>query len=114
MSSIVQPDLAPRGAATASSRAPSVITAQELRAIPLLQRLSDPERRMVASACRSCRVEKGSTIIHHGEQSTDVYLVLAGTLRVNMYSATARYITFELLDTGSMVGEFAAIDGAPR
>ncbi len=114
MSSILHPDARSALGAEHLRRSPAVVVPVDLRPIPMLQGLTDSELQRVAAACRPCRVDKGRTIIHHGERSTDVYLVLAGVVRVDMYSATARYITFELLEAGGMVGEFAAIDGAPR
>ncbi len=91
-----------------------LVTPDELRSVEILSALGEPELQAVARACRPRRVDEDETIIRHGERTTDVYFLLDGTLRVKMYSSTARYITFEKLEAGSMVGEFAAVDGAPR
>ncbi|MGF1594395.1 MAG: Crp/Fnr family transcriptional regulator [Kiloniellaceae bacterium] len=53
-------------------------------------------------------------IIGHQEASTDVYFMVAGTVRVILFSSAGKEVAFRDIHAGECFGEFAAIDGAPR
>ena len=60
------------------------------------------------------RCVAGHEVLTHEDSTRDVYFILEGTIRVNIYSRRGQQITFELLDAGQMFGELAAIDGQAR
>ncbi len=60
------------------------------------------------------RCVEGHEVVTHEDSTRDVYFILEGTIRVNIYSRRGQQITFELLHQGQMFGELAAIDGLGR
>jgi len=59
-------------------------------------------------------VRNGQTVIGHQDDSTDVFLVIEGNLRVELFSRNGREITISQAHQGEIVGEFAALDDQPR
>ena len=68
-----------------------------------------------AAACRWVEAGPGDTVIDFDDVTTDVFIVLQGSLRVLVRTADGRR-TQILADVhaGDLVGEMAAIDNAPR
>ena len=48
------------------------------------------------------------------EQTTDVFFILSGQVRVNSYTEAGREVIYSEMSAGDMFGEFAAVDGLPR
>lgn len=67
----------------------------------------EPHARLVA-------LRPSQIVIGHQDRTTDVFVVLEGTLRVELYSLNGREISLADLGPGELFGEFAAIDGQPR
>lgn len=65
-------------------------------------------------ACRWRSYDGGQLILSHHDLSNDVYFIVAGTVRVVLYSPAGKEVSFGELGAGSMFGEIAAIDGRPR
>lgn len=63
---------------------------------------------------RLVTLRPGQIVIGHQDRTTDVFIVLEGTLRVELYSLNGREISLADLGPGELFGEFAAIDGQPR
>ena len=56
----------------------------------------------------------GAQIIEPESDSSDVYLILSGRVRIVNYSLSGREITLEEIGAGGCVGQLSAIDGQPR
>ena len=56
----------------------------------------------------------GAQIIEPESDSSDVYLILSGCVRIVNYSLSGREITLEEIGAGGCVGQLSAIDGQPR
>ncbi|HAY50349.1 MULTISPECIES: Crp/Fnr family transcriptional regulator [Thalassospira] len=56
----------------------------------------------------------GAQIIEPEADSSDVYLILSGRVRIVNYSLSGREITLEEIGAGGCVGQLSAIDGEPR
>jgi CRP-like cAMP-binding protein len=56
----------------------------------------------------------GAQIIEPESDSSDVYLILSGRVRIVNYSLSGREITLEEIGAGGCVGQLSAIDGEPR
>lgn len=65
-------------------------------------------------ACTWRRYSDHEQIIDRQSDSTDVFLVVEGRVRVVNYSLSGKEITLEDLDEGSHFGELSALDGQPR
>jgi CRP/FNR family transcriptional regulator, cyclic AMP receptor protein len=66
------------------------------------------------SHARLVTLRPGQIVIGHQDRTTDVFVVLEGTLRVELYSLNGREISLADLGPGELFGEFAAIDEQPR
>ena len=85
-----------------------------LEHIPLLESLSDAERRDFESKCRWRDYEAGRSIIDRGETLSDVYVLVSGRAHVMNFSLAGKVIDYATLREGDVFGELAAIDGLPR
>src|SRR6266540_4912488 len=67
------------------------------------------------SACMLGRsVKRGATIFSKGDESTNLFAIAAGTVRISVPSADGRAAVFNLLEAGDIFGEIALLDGQPR
>jgi CRP-like cAMP-binding protein len=83
--------------------------------IQLLSRvLPDELGRQLGPHSRLVTLRPGQIVIGHQDTTTDVFIVIEGTLRVELYSLNGREISLADLGPGELFGEFAAIDGEPR
>lgn len=80
----------------------------------ILDRLSAEDRAAVEARCSFQRYAAGETVISHLDATRDVFIVLEGRLRVTLYSCAGREVDYRDVGPGDLVGELAAIDGAPR
>jgi CRP-like cAMP-binding protein len=88
--------------------------AARIRAVDVLQGLEADALEEIARLAQITDVPAGKTIIEQMAPTRDVFLVLAGRVRVAIYSQAGREISFRDIDAGGSFGELAAIDGAPR
>jgi CRP-like cAMP-binding protein len=82
--------------------------------VQLLSALSAGERRAIERRCQWRRFARDEQIIDHETDSTDIYFVASGSVRIVNYSLGGREVTFDDIDAGGYFGELAAIDGQPR
>jgi CRP/FNR family cyclic AMP-dependent transcriptional regulator len=87
---------------------------QGLRGIQLLDGVATARLEALARECAWRRYEPGQRIITRNGPERDVYLIIAGRVRITFYSAAGRQVTFRDEDAGAIVGDVAAIDDAPR
>jgi CRP/FNR family cyclic AMP-dependent transcriptional regulator len=85
-----------------------------LREIGLLKGLSASELDRVTRNCGWKTYAAQEQIIDRQSESTDVFFVVEGRVRVVNYSVSGREITLDDIAPGGHFGELAAIDGAPR
>jgi CRP-like cAMP-binding protein len=82
--------------------------------IELLSALSPQERATIARQCVWKRYRPDEQIIDHLSDTRDVCFVVEGSVRVVMFSASGREITFDDVEAGGFIGELSAIDERPR
>ena len=87
---------------------------ETLANVELLAALTPAERQAVEKRCRWKRFAKDEQIIDRETDSTDVYFVAGGGVRIVNYSLAGREITFDDIEAGGYFGELAALDGARR
>lgn len=85
-----------------------------LRHVKLLEGLTDEALKRVARVCSWRRFEAGQAVITRSSPSCDLYFVVAGRVRVTVYTASGRQVMFRDLAEGETVGAIAAVDGGPR
>ena len=87
---------------------------ENLSGIDLLSDLDSGDLAKVEEACSFRRYADQEQIIDRQSESTDVFFVISGSVRVVNYSLTGREIALDDMTTGAYFGELAALDGEPR
>lgn len=87
---------------------------QDFRRVELFSGVADETLDDLAARCRTRRFEAGALVLHHNEDSTDLFFVLEGSVRVVVYSASGKSVVFRDVREGDMFGELAALDHGPR
>ena len=88
--------------------------ARSLDGIDLLSVVPPAIRAEILKQCRWQRFEAQEQIIDRNDDPDHVYFLVEGRVRVVIYSASGREITFDDLQAGSMFGELSGLDRAPR
>lgn len=68
----------------------------------------------VVPLARLAQFRAGQTVLSHQDDTTDVFVVLDGALRVELLSQNGREIILSDAGPGELVGEFAALDDQRR
>jgi CRP/FNR family transcriptional regulator, cyclic AMP receptor protein len=85
-----------------------------LQACTLFAGISLGELEKIARQLKWKRYRARQQIFAHLDESTDVYLVAEGSVRVIIYSPAGKEITYRDIHAGGHFGELAAIDDLPR
>lgn len=85
-----------------------------LHSIRLFSGLPEASLNALESRCRTRSFHSGALVLHHNENSTDLFFVLHGKVRVVVYSTTGKSVVFRDIREGDVFGELAALDHAPR
>ncbi len=100
--------LAAMGAA-AERQPPTLARAMLLRRVAIFAETPDRHLAAVAALAHEIGLEAGTTFIHEGEEEHDMYVVVAGRVRVHDGD-----FTLAELGPGDSAGEMEAIDSEPR
>ena len=73
-----------------------------------------PALEQIAQQCRWRRFAPGQRVTSRDSDDRDVYVIVAGKVRVTAFSASGRQVTFRDLHAGDWFGDLAAIDGRSR
>jgi CRP-like cAMP-binding protein len=82
--------------------------------VKLLEGLPDATLARVARMCSWRRYEADQAVITRSSASRDLCIIVSGRVRITIYTASGRQVTFRDLAEGETVGEIAAIDGGAR
>ncbi len=96
-----------------STRAHNVNTSA-LRTIQMVAGLPEDVLQQLTAQCAWRSYRAGQQIISREARDRQVYMIVAGRVRVAVYSANGREVAFRDVGAGSVFGEIAAIDGEPR
>jgi len=88
--------------------------ASQLRVISLFEDLQPAELLQVAGLCTMQACEKHAQIMGEQDQTTDVFFILAGSVRISSYTEAGREVIFSEMHAGDIFGEFSAVDRLPR
>lgn len=81
----------------------------ELRSLALFTTCTSKELSIIAKASKRISIGSGDTIVSQGDLSTDCYVILDGTARVEVDGAMVAQ-----LGPGESFGELAPLDHQPR
>lgn len=85
-----------------------------LRKIMLLDGLPDEVVEELNKQCRWKWYDANEQIIDRQGESTDVFFIVDGRVRIVIYTVGGKEITLDDFTEGKQFGEMAAIDGLPR
>src|SRR6185503_4323206 len=88
--------------------------AMNLRVISLFEDLPDRALARVESLCSMRSFKKGEEVVGDHENTTDIFFILSGTVRVTSFTDAGREVIFSDVSAGGIFGEFSAIDRLPR
>lgn len=72
------------------------------------------EQYIVKHFSRFATFEPEETIICKGDNSSEVYFILSGSVRIANFSENGREVWHSELETGTFIGEMAALSGTTR
>jgi len=78
-----------------------------LHQLPLLQRLSDDDRRIVVASGREHTLAKGEILFHEGDPAESLCAVLAGRIKLVRYSPRGKELLLHLVPAGASFAEAA-------
>ncbi|MAG98632.1 MAG: Crp/Fnr family transcriptional regulator [Rhodospirillales bacterium] len=87
---------------------------ETLARIPVFQGLDEEAVRRLDTQCLWRRYDAEMEILGYKDDSSDVYFVAAGKVRVMIPSVKGKDTIFRDIDAGEFFGELAAIDGKER
>jgi CRP/FNR family cyclic AMP-dependent transcriptional regulator len=90
------------------------VHATVLRRCALFESLSAEQVEKVAEIATERHVAEGQPIFREGSTGDEMYVIVAGTVRISKEIPGAGEEALTLLGPGSYFGEMAAIDDAPR
>jgi CRP-like cAMP-binding protein len=85
-----------------------------LEQIEFLSGLEEATLSALGKRCRWVRYAKGEVILDRESENRDLFLVVAGAVRVVNFSSSGREIAYANVRAGGYFGELSAIDGEPR
>lgn len=81
---------------------------------PLFGSLDESERRAIADEMREVNFDPSQVIFARGDNGREIYLVVAGRVRLSVLTADGRELSFAHAEPGAIFGEIAMLDGGPR
>ncbi|KAA3620943.1 MAG: cyclic nucleotide-binding domain-containing protein, partial [Proteobacteria bacterium] len=85
-----------------------------LRRCVLFDRLDDDALARIAGLVKWRTYRRGTDVFRFQDESTDIYLIASGRVRVTVFSYSGKEITYQELGEGDIFGELSAIDQRPR
>ncbi len=87
---------------------------QTLARVPFFKDITDLEFERYDRRCIWRRFDDGETIIDYEDETSDVYFIVSGEVRVLIRTQAGKEIILAEMRTGQFFGELAAIDGIKR
>ena len=87
---------------------------ETLEHVPMFSSLERPVIDQLNARCVWRRVPAKEWVIDYQDEGIDVFFVVAGAVRVLIYSKSGREVILADIEEGGFFGELAPIDGQPR
>lgn len=84
------------------------------RKLSILDGLPKETMKRIERGASRLSFAKGQEIIARSDDHDDVFILLSGSARVIVFSASGKAVSFRRIDPGDIFGEYAAIDGDQR
>lgn len=90
------------------------VSVTALRTLPIFESLSQEHLEEIARYATLRHVAKNTEVLREGCRTDNIYLILSGTLRVQMGDQEGHEVILSMLGPGEMFGEMGVIDEHPR
>jgi CRP/FNR family cyclic AMP-dependent transcriptional regulator len=87
---------------------------QTLARVPFFKDVSDLDCARFDRRCTWKRFDDGATVVDYEDESSDVYFIISGEVRVLIRTAAGKEIILADIKAGQFFGEMAAIDAIKR
>ncbi len=85
-----------------------------LKKIPFLSKLPDEALIALAAKAKSIKFPKQAVIISEGDETSSLYIILSGKVRVFSSDEKSKEVTLLIQESGSYFGELALLGNVPR
>lgn len=85
-----------------------------LKKIPFLANISTENLSSLAEKAKQARYPKQSTIIMEGDETSSLFIILSGKVRIFSSDDKSKEITLSMQEPGSYFGELALLSDEPR
>ncbi len=85
-----------------------------LQEIPIFQNLSEEHLFLISKNFSTNKVKEGQFIFYQSEESTDLYIILDGTVKACLLDPEGRELILNIFKKGDFFGELSLLDGKPR
>ena len=86
---------------------------ESLRRTPIFRRLTGEDRHRLAAVATVRHYEKGATLFNEGDDSADLYTVMAGRVKVFKTTPRGSDVILEIFGPGDPVGAVAVYESRP-
>jgi CRP/FNR family transcriptional regulator len=86
---------------------------ESLRRTPIFRRLTGEDRHRLAAVATIRHYEKGATLFNEGDDSADLYTVMAGRVKVFKTTPRGSDVILEIFGPGDSVGAVAVYESRP-
>lgn len=85
-----------------------------LRCLPMFSGLHEAALEPIVRVAMMRKAPRGSTVVMAGDRTDFVYLILSGSLKVQVCDEDGREVILTLLGPGELFGEMGVLDDNPR
>jgi CRP/FNR family transcriptional regulator, cyclic AMP receptor protein len=87
---------------------------QTLTRVPFFKGVADLDFERYDRRCNWRRYDDGEVVVDYEDETSDVYFIIAGEMRVLIRTSAGKEIILAEMRTGQIFGELSAIDGTKR
>jgi len=106
--------LADAGALAQASEPVSEVSGELLRSVTGFESLTVADLRKLAGMMTWRTIAKDQTLIFHLSDDNNAYFLCRGKLKATVYTDAGKEIAYQILESGTIVGEISAIDNRQR
>ena len=92
----------------------TAVSTTVLKSVPMFGGFPDDQLRALATMVTRRSVPRSTVIMHEGDPTDALYIVMSGRLKVMMGEADGKEVILGILGPGEFFGEMGLIDDSPR
>ncbi len=109
-----QPPTNPSGDGPESGASCEPVRLEQLRKVPLFDRLSPPATELLCTLLTAEDFKPGTRLFNAGDAGNAMYIIEHGGVRITLTDADGQAVILAELRDGDFFGEMALVDGHPR